>query len=447
MKDKYDMMILQYNTYSKVYAYDNIMSQLDSFLSIRNEGSQFSQAYKSGKWDGYTHFLTKKGHVFPTGLLPMVEKKFNNIKIVDKRIQPKPIELNTKPIPLYPYQEKAFNNFLSLNKERGIFGLAVNWGKSYLISKLIQHYSVKTIIIVHRATLVKQLYETIAKFIDKNQVGIGLSGRIEYKPILITTIQTLKNQDPDSYKNYDMMLVDEAHRVSAKNYYKTCMKIDAYYRFGFTGTAEKRSELDNMKVKAVFGDILLTATIQDTIELNKSAIPTVYFATYPTDFKPMHWQDAYLVHIVQNEDRNELIRRIVEKENAYTLVMVNFIEHGEILSTLLDAPFIYGDDDTDKIMQTLREFNEGKIKTLITSTIADEGLNIARADVVVFAGAGKSPVRLIQRIGRALRKYKGKKHVKIIDFVDNNDTTLLSHTIQRRKVYEAENIEIKDYTL
>lgn len=421
------------------------IDKIKKALSFRPDGFQFTPKYKQGLWDGYIKLYNSRANAFPTGLLDLVTPIVPSYEINVVKPTITKYKFNAKKIPLYPYQEDVFRLFLDKKTNRGIFSLSVNWGKSYLISKLISYLNVRTLVVVHRTTLVFQLVETLSNFFNKKDIGVCAQGKIDIKPITVATIQTLEKLEniKDYYNYYNMIMIDEAHRASGKLYYKTMMNFDAYYRFGFTGTAEKKSKLENMQVKALTGDIIAKATISDTIDLDKSAKPLIYMVKYKDKYYPLHYQDAYVYHIVQNEKRNNIIKEIVNDLNLHTLIMVNFIEHGDTLSKLLNASFISGKDDAQKVYKILQKFNEGKLKTLIISTIGDEGLNIARADAVILAGAGKSEVRIIQRIGRSIRKYKGKKVVKIFDFLDEQDDTLNSHSLSRLKIYKSEKLETK----
>ena len=69
-----------------------------------------------------------------------------------------------------------------------------------------------------------------------------------------------------------------------------------------------------------------------------------------------------------------------------------------------------GDDDGDGVvmMQVMREFREGGYNTLVSTCIGEEGLDIGCVDLIICFDAHKSPVRLIQRMGRTGRKRQGR---------------------------------------
>ena len=66
-------------------------------------------------------------------------------------------------------------------------------------------------------------------------------------------------------------------------------------------------------------------------------------------------------------------------------------------------------------VQLLKEFKEGTYNTLIGTSVAEEGLDIAECDMVVFYDVVPSAIRSIQRRGRTGRKKEGKVIILIAE--------------------------------
>jgi superfamily II DNA or RNA helicase len=80
----------------------------------------------------------------------------------------------------------------------------------------------------------------------------------------------------------------------------------------------------------------------------------------------------------------------------------------------------------------------------IASPIFDEGIDVPRVDTVILACGGKSYVKLLQRIGRGMRKKDdGKNELIIIDFIDDTNKYLLKHSDRRIKTYVSEGFDAK----
>jgi hypothetical protein len=85
-----------------------------------------------------------------------------------------------------------------------------------------------------------------------------------------------------------------------------------------------------------------------------------------------------------------------------------------------------------------KKFIDKKIKCVVATVVWQEGLNIPSLDVCVLAGSGKSDIKVVQGIGRGLRKTKDKDKVIIIDFDDSDVSKYLkNHFNKRMKTYKA----------
>jgi superfamily II DNA or RNA helicase len=87
---------------------------------------------------------------------------------------------------------------------------------------------------------------------------------------------------------------------------------------------------------------------------------------------------------------------------------------------------------------------KGKHRCIIASSIFDEGVDVRPLSALILAGSGKSQTRALQRIGRVIRSYEGKKDAIIIDFFDDIKY-MRKHSQARRKMYKTEpKFEISD---
>lgn len=60
------------------------------------------------------------------------------------------------------------------------------------------------------------------------------------------------------------------------------------------------------------------------------------------------------------------------------------------------------------MLQVMRKFKAGGYNTLISTCVGEEGLDIGEVDLIVCFDAHKSPIRLVQRIGRTGRQREGR---------------------------------------
>ena len=121
------------------------------------------------------------------------------------------------------------------------------------------------------------------------------------------------------------------------------------------------------------------------------------------------------------------------------MVLVRRLRHGENILKFMpdDIIFLKGEDDIDIRNDAMNKIRSRDMKALIASTIADEGLNLPELDSIVMAGGGTSKTTALQRVGRALRLFPGKKKAYIEEFYD--DAMYLSkHSKDREEIYRTE---------
>jgi len=160
------------------------------------------------------------------------------------------------------------------------------------------------------------------------------------------------------------------------------------------------------------------------------------------------WQFAQKIGIVQNVKRNAEVVRIANKLSDMgrsTILLVGEIEHGEMLaSRITDAAVVHSKLGRRIRCEIIERFADGETRTLIATSLADEGLDVPRADSMVLVSGGRSVNKLIQRTGRVLRKFDGKDYGLVYDFYDCQHYFLLSQFKARLKTYHKLGYEIRD---
>jgi superfamily II DNA or RNA helicase len=73
--------------------------------------------------------------------------------------------------------------------------------------------------------------------------------------------------------------------------------------------------------------------------------------------------------------------------------------------------------DTEDRVSKITAFAEGKIEMLLAMKMLDEGVDIPRAEIGIFASSTGNPREFIQRRGRLLRIHKDKKFAHIYDMI------------------------------
>jgi superfamily II DNA or RNA helicase len=460
----------------------DVRKHLDSVLSYYVQGYQFTKAYQTGwwdskkqkwqKWDGKNHLL-KTGLKFHKGLLPKVRAvlKNNGVKytLVDKRKEVKPKrKIKTKNIEARPYQQRALE--ASLKEKGGIIKSATGSGKSVMITQLIANMNVKTMVYVIGIDLLYQMKETFEKMLG-TKVGIIGDGEADIKKINVCTVWTAANvlgkkyipmDDEDrskkeqikaankakilkAIKDSEMAIFDECHMLATDTLQaiNTASK-SAYYKYGYSGTPWRDDGAD-LLIEAVCGKTIIEITATELIKAGYLVEPTIHFLDVPKkDSLPDKYQSIYKEYVVENDTRNQKVVKAATKlveSGRKVLILVKNIKHGNILLEELEQDFVVyfvkGDIDSDERTWVRKEFIKNGIDIIVASVVYDQGVDLPNLDALVLAGSGKSSGRALQRLGRVIRPYPGKKNAIVVDFIDNAKY-LLNHTAARIDIYRTE---------
>lgn len=425
--------------------------------SARPHGFQFSKKYKMGMWDGWIRLF--KHSKFPSGLLDRVCEQLDDAEI-DYRIKNKrdrrkvKVSRELSGAKLRKYQYMAARKLL--RRSDGIIKLATNAGKTFVFAAMIKALDTRTVIIVHSIDL---LYQTRNVIENLTEIPTGVVGDGEYdtaNQVTIVSIATLKTKFDMLSKDLadtGMLIVDECHHASSRMSIDLLRKFppsSTHRRYGASGTPLHYNDLDDMQIVGTLGPIVYEITNQHLIEAGHSARPVMLLhpCTSDGDVKDMDYDSAYRHCIVGNDRRNAKIAELAENLAHYgpILITVNWVEHAHQIAKRLgytDYEVITGEHSSTKREYILDQMRAGK-KMIVVSTIFREGVDVPniRGMIIACGGSGGSHIRLLQAIGRAIRKKEGIDHVEIHDFVDKGNSYLEEHSAERQLLYEREGFNV-----
>jgi superfamily II DNA or RNA helicase len=108
----------------------------------------------------------------------------------------------------------------------------------------------------------------------------------------------------------------------------------------------------------------------------------------------------------------------------------------EYAKAIGDAVLVYSKMAKKARREAMEEFKAGNIKTMIATSLADEGLDLPNVETLVMVSGGRSAQKTIQRASRALRRADGKDRAYIHDFKDNFHPLAQAHANKRIKCYK-----------
>ena len=447
-------------------------------LTFQLPNYKFTEAHKKTGWDGNLCFFRRNSNTLATGLISIAREKALetglDIPVVDMRPVP-PIKPGTDDEITGILEDKTLRDFqvsavqAIFKKTRGIIQSPTGSGKTVMAagaSRIANLNGKKVLFITHQKEL---LYQTRDSFMASGiDAGIcGDSVRDLSHSTIIGMVQTLyagvekrdrkgkiiRRANPEILallQSIDMLIIDEAHRGDAQSFQAVCDQcVNAYFRIGLTATPLMKGLFEDLALIAQTGGVIFRITIKDLVDRGLLAQPYIKLVkiTAPTLKQHLPYGTAYKLGITENTHRNQIIvEEAVEfaRNKLTTLILVGKINHGKTLLEMLKrypglkVQFIHGSKNTETRAEALKALAEKRIDILISSTIADEGVDIPAVSAVILAGGLKSPIKLYQRVGRGMRPKDTGNWVLIVDFIDLTNKHLARHSKERFQLIHEE---------
>ena len=445
-------------------------------FKYENPAARYLPAVRLGRWDGKIAYFQLGGSTY-VNLLPEIMPildKFDYSPVLDDQreytttfdfaavsenhyshvLWPRTHPAAGQPMVLRDYQVEIINKFLT--NPQCIQEVATGAGKTIITAALSDAVSAygRSIVIVPNKSLVTQ---TEADYVNMGlDVGVYFGDRKEYnRQHTICTWQSLNNMMKltktgeaeitihEFIQDVVCVIVDEVHmaKADALKTLLTGAMSQIPLRWGLTGTVPKEL-FESQALLVSLGPVvsrLSASTLQDAGVLAQCHVNIVQLVDH-VEYKDYQSELKYLLEESGRLDTMaELIRKINETGN--TLVLVDRTECGrQLVERLGDkAVFVSGSTKAKARQDEYNQVADATDKIIVaTYGVAAVGINIPRIFNLVLVEAGKSFVRVIQSIGRGIRKAEDKDHVEIWD-ITSTCKFAKRHLTKRKAFYKEAN--------
>jgi superfamily II DNA or RNA helicase len=434
--------------------------------------ARYLPAVRLGRWDGKVSYFQMGGSTYVNLLpeiLPVLDAEGYDIELDDLRdyrtnFEFDPVSENSysdiawpqnhpqqgEPVKLRDYQVDIVNAFL--NNPQCLQEVATGAGKTIMtasLSERVEQYG-RSIVIVPNKSLVTQTEKDYRNM--QLDVGVFYGDRKEFGcRHTICTWQSLnvllKNTRNavaeitigEFLEDVVAVIVDECHQVKADALKTLLTGVMSHIpiRWGLTGTIPKE-QFEFQSLHVSLGPVinqLSASELQDRGVLAQCHVNVVQLV----DHSEFNNYQSELKYLLEEEGRLDAIAGLIQQVNqtGNTLILVDRITAGQELVKRLDnAVFISGatkaGDRQDHYDQV--QISEDKI-IVATYGVAAVGINIPRIFNLVLVEPGKSFVRVIQSIGRGIRKAEDKNFVNIYD-VTSTCKFAKRHLAKRKQFYK-----------
>tara|TARA_B100000287_G_scaffold258787_2_gene243336 strand:- start:4368 stop:5867 length:1500 start_codon:yes stop_codon:yes gene_type:complete len=475
------------------------LNELSDFFTFFVPGYKFMPAYRNKVWDGKIRLFNIHSKELYAGLYPYIEEfagvEGRNYKIelehdnyygypnTDQEVDMSflssyNLTTNGKQIQIRDYQYRAIEYCLA-NKGALLLSPTAS-GKSLIIYCIarwyLENYNKRVLIVVPTTSLVQQMYSDFADY-STDDIGFEDScmhriyaGRPKFadkEKIVISTWQSIYKMPGTWFEQFGCVFGDEAHNFKAKSLTSILSKMrDTEYRFGTTGTLDG-SQTHQLVLEGLFGKIIKVTSTKELIdtgnlaELNINVLLLKYSDELCKAMNGQKYQEE-VDFIVKYQPRNRFITNLALDQDGNSLILFQYVEkHGKPLYDMIKNKahksrkifYVSGETGVDT-REAVRNITENEKNAIIVASMGvfSTGINIRNLHNIIFSSPSKSQIRILQSIGRGLRKSDDGRPTTLYDLADDlhwkkNKNFTLNHAAERIKIYSKEKFKYSIHEL
>lgn len=454
------------NNYSQKLPFSDLAKSLYESLSWKEKG-EFRELYGKTVRTQITHtsrltlqaffclseYLESKGLSIPkvNQLLELSEKcywdRIEDVEIIDQ-------------YPCYDIEIPKYHNYLS----NGFIS-----HNTLIMASLYLTYKrkLKTLILVNDSDWLQQAKSEFKDYLPGESITF-VQGKVP-KPwdnFSIGMVQSIAKNIKyyqSELSSIDMVLIDEADQAGSKTYQSVITHLlNTRVRVGLSGTIYMsklaKDKLKNWNLESYLGQTLAKFNLVDSIKkgystktIVKCISPAPY---YRYDYNDMlfDYDAIYKSVIIENPHGYEMILSRVKYNMKYgrlpLLVVCKFIKHCELVHEYLEKHLpgikiahVHVQTPTKQRHQILKDFKDGKIQILVSTTIIARGKNMPLLKCLINAASMDTREKTIQILGRIVRTHASKNKVYLDDIQYPGDY-LARHAKHRKNYYYQQRLKV-----
>lgn len=473
-----------------------ILAELCDHFTHYAENYKYHPKVKARMWDGKICLINRLTGVIYAGLAQKIKKwcdenqytlTFDDELAYDN-VTEEELKAFIKSLNLPENKEERDYQFTSvlkcLRSRRRLLLSPTSSGKSLMIYILTQWYAGKALIIVPTTGLVAQMESDFREYGYKGRISSSIGGldkgaKVD-ADVVITTWQSLDNGKTKVHKSwydqFDVVVGDEAHGAKATTLIKIFSAMEnVRYRFGTTGTLGD-NKLNALTIEGLFGPQYQSITTRELIDQGYASDIKVkcIVLRYPeevckalarrpyikedgkTGYKAADYPEE-MEFLTNYAPRNAYITNLAKSLEKNKIIFFRLKDHGKALFEVLKGSHnsFYIDGDVKvEVREAIRHAIEDEENAIIVGSLGtvSTGISINRLKHMIAAHPSKAKIKILQSIGRMLRKHaeKVKGGAILYDIVDDLSyktyrNYTLKHFEERVKIYDLEQFDYKIY--
>lgn len=350
---------------------------------------------------------------------------------------------------------RKLNEIRAMGEHRALLISATGTGKTYAAAFALREINPKrALFLVHREQILRKAIESFKNvFGDTKTFGLysGTSHEID-RDFIFATMQTMATHFEDFAKQeFQVIVVDEAHRVGAESYQNMMAYFNPDLWIGMTASPDRTDKFD---VYSAFDhNIAHEIRLQEAMRLNLLC--------------PFHYYGITDIFVDGEEkDKRDFARLVCDERVDFIIKKAEYFDHSgnrvkglAFCSTLeeskeLSKKFnergyrtiaLSGADSQDTRENCVKQLEQdewdGGLDYIFTVDIFNEGIDIPQVNQILMLRPTESPIIFVQQLGRGLRKAENKEFVMILDFIGNySNNYMIPIALSGDRTYNKDNI-------
>lgn len=356
---------------------------------------------------------------------------------------------------------KNLNKMTKSGEKRALLISATGTGKTYASAFALKDNKPKKVLfLVHRERIAKQAIASYKKIFGKAKTfGLLSKNSKDFEAdYLFSTMQMMSKEENYTKFNkneFDIIVIDEAHRVGANSYQKIIQYFEPKLLLGMTASPERTDGFD--VYKEFDHNIAYEIRLEQALEEN-FLCPFNYFGITDIEFEGQAIDKETSLRdfskLVSEERVNYIIKQIelygYSGPTVNGLVFCSSKKEAKILSEKFNQKgystiALTGNDSEEKREKAIDRLTskdaKEKIDYIFTVDIFNEGVDIPEINQVIMLRPTESPIIFVQQLGRGLRKADDKEYVVILDFIGNyKNNFMIPIALSGDRSYNKDNI-------
>ena len=409
---------------------------------------EFNQLWNSSQAQSYVDFIDSYTYIYESKQAQLKAFQLTTPKNYNiARLQPNKMQVQ------FIHRLKEL---IKKGAKRALLISATGTGKTYASAFALRELNPKrALFLIHREQIAIKSMESYKNVFGTTKTMGVLSGNSKSfdKDIIFSTMQTMAKEDilnQFAHDAFDLIVIDEAHRVGAHSY----LKIMDYFKPKFyLGMSASPDRTDGFDVYQQF-DHNIAAEIRLQQALEEDLLCPFHYFGIKDIFVSGESLDLNEFNYLTKSERVDYVIENIQYygysgEKVHGLIFVSRNEEAKYFSEQFNlrgykTTVLTGSDSQEKRMDAIRRLESNgndALDYILTVDIFNEGIDIPCVNQVVMLRPTQSAIVFVQQLGRGLRKNNNKEYVVIIDFIGNYQTNfLIPIALSGDNTYNKDNI-------